>query len=1035
MASTTPAIAWTRLRHSLILFWIVTSLLALGLCAALYEREAGQTENTIREREAVRVALFQQVFGNDFAAVVGNLHVIAEDDDLRDFLETRSPLSRQRLTNEMARFARQSRIYDQVRLLDEHGQEAVRVGADGSVVAESDLQDKSDQPYFYTAFSLRPGDIYLSPFNLNEEHGEVERPFKPMLRFATPVTDRQGRKRGVVVINLLGTHLLSLFKQLAPAYQHRLRLLNAEGYWLRAAKPEMEWGFQLPDRADFTLARSAPDTWQLVRERAAGQVAFHGGLLTWRRLSPADLVSTSPAARAVAGDTYLILASEIDAAEWHAAFARMQQSFTLLGALMLGLTTLSTIMLGARRKTTAKLHAADNLRAAILRNAGVAVISTDAAGVIQSFNATAEKWLGWKADEVIGCEKPIRFHDPAELEAHAGELSAELGRTIPPGFGVLTAKARDGRTATHEWTYLRRDGSRFPVTLAVTALHDAGGAISGFLSVATDITERKRTEEALRTARDAAQESARLKSQFLANMSHEIRTPMNGVVGMTGLLLDTELTSEQRSFANTIRSSADSLLNIINDILDFSKIEAGMLAFEELPFDLRDPVESSLALIADKAHAKGLEVAYLIDEAVPVCVVGDAGRLHQILLNLVGNAVKFTQRGEIVVRVTKVSETAGRRVSLKFAVSDTGIGIPPAVQAKLFQPFVQADGSTTRRFGGTGLGLAISRQLVAMMHGEIHVESAEGKGTTFWFTAEFPQQEAAIKVIPRKINLTGQRALIVDDNATNREILERQLASWRCDTVAAPDGPGALVCARHAVSINQPFSFAVLDMQMPGMDGMELARRLHAEPGCAGMKLLILSSMGRMLNQADLQAAGVSVALMKPVRQSQLHDAIVSSLSHGTREPFPAPQEKPAKPAVATAEVKPLRILLAEDNLVNQHVARLQLAKFGYQADVVSDGRAALEAVQGKPYDIVIMDCQMPELDGYEASRRIRAWETGQREGGAHREPVYIIAMTANAMEGDREACLAAGMNDYVSKPVRAPDLAVAIARAPIVSA
>jgi CheY-like chemotaxis protein len=400
----------------------------------------------------------------------------------------------------------------------------------------------------------------------------------------------------------------------------------------------------------------------------------------------------------------------------------------------------------------------------------------------------------------------------------------------------------------------------------------------------------------------------------------------------------------------------------------------------------------------------------------------------------VGNAVKFTQLGEIVVRVTKEAETASRRVSLKFSVTDTGIGISPAVQAKLFQPFVQADGSTTRRFGGTGLGLAISRQLVAMMHGEIHVESTEGKGTTFWFTAEFPQQEAAMRVIPRKTNLSGQRALIVDDNTTNREILERQLGAWRCDTVVAADGPEALACVRRAVSINQPFSFAILDMQMPDMDGMELARRLRDEPGCAGLKLIILSSMGRMLNQADLKAAGVSLSLMKPVRQSQLHDAIVSSLSHASRDPFPPrPAEAPVLPA-KTAEVKPLRILLAEDNLVNQHVARLQLAKFGYQADVVADGRAALAAVQTKPCDIVLMDCQMPELDGYEAARRIRSWEAERRNAGEQHEPVYIIAMTANAMEGDREACLAAGMNDYVSKPVRAPDLAAAIARAPMAS-
>ncbi len=528
----------------------------------------------------------------------------------------------------------------------------------------------------------------------------------------------------------------------------------------------------------------------------------------------------------------------------------------------------------------------------------------------------------------------------------------------------------------------------------------------------TEVARRNVLLEELSEARDMALESVRMKGRFLANMSHEIRTPMNGVIGMSELLVHTNLNREQREYVDTIRSSADLLLGIINDILDSSKIDSGTMMFDAEDFDLREIVESTLDVVASAAGLKGLELAGCLQHDVCPTLRGDGGRLKQVLTNMVGNAVKFTDAGEVTLIVSCLTESPFA-CRLRFAVRDTGIGIEPSSVRRIFEAFHQADGSNTRRYGGTGLGLSICKQIVEAMGGEIGAESELGKGSVFWFTLGFEKRMISPRpVIQAPADL---RVLVVDDNATNRTILQLQLANLQIRSEAVPGGPEALEILRREVSAGDPFPLAIVDMQMPGMDGMALAKAIKADTTISSTRLVILSSLGDHIAAEELRGAGVEEYIVKPVKQTRLLISISAMFGNQPLPSFMSP-----RPAASPVPVSSIRILLAEDNVVNQKVALMQLRRLGYNADLASDGNEVLAALENTTYDIILMDCQMPVMDGYTATREIRA---------KHRNSIRIIAMTAHAMAGDREKCLAAGMDDHLTKPVHPEDLQRILAR------
>jgi two-component system, sensor histidine kinase and response regulator len=674
---------------------------------------------------------------------------------------------------------------------------------------------------------------------------------------------------------------------------------------------------------------------------------------------------------------------------------------------VLGIAVLTSFVNRRFSAQALKLKSSEKWSRQILETALDAFMGMDSAGTVVDWNAQAVAMFGWSREEAVG-KLFDRLITPERFYALADE-----GRRR-----FLAAAPRPVLSNRLEIVALHRDGHEFPAELTVSGIKlDGVQLITAFVR---DITERKRFEQDLREAKEAAEAANQAKSTFLATMSHEIRTPMNGILGMTELVLDTELTAEQREHLGLVRLSAESLLSIINDILDFSKIEAGKLELESIPFDLRESLGETMKGLSFRAHQKKIELIYDVRPEVPETLLGDPGRIRQVLINLVGNAIKFTDRGEISVTVGEQSEGLNA-TRLHFAVKDSGVGVPTEKQERIFEAFSQADGSMTRKYGGTGLGLTICRRLVELMDGRIWMESQPGQGSTFHFTILVGVRDApAARYAPvRPDQLRDVRVLIVDDNFANRHVLEGMVTRWGMRPTQAEDGRAGLQALQAANSMGQPPPLVLLDSEMPEMDGFAFAELVRKDPSLAGTMIMMLTSAGHAGDAARCQALGISAYLVKPARPRELLDGICALL-----------QKKPDKKTESLITKHSLRedrqrrrILLAEDNLVNQKLASSLLEKRGFHVTIAGDGRLALQELEKGSFDLVLMDVQMPSMDGFEATAAIRERE---KSAGGH---IPIIAMTAHALKEDEQRCLAAGMDSYLSKPIRTTELFTTIER------
>ncbi|HXU94300.1 MAG TPA: response regulator [Gallionella sp.] len=1016
----------SQFRRSFLALFLPLALLVILAAAYIFNQAVNEQKAILKADGSINVVSGGRAIERSLDGSVQDVLYLASFPELAATpVITRTGM--ENLQRAFVRFCLMHPMYSKLRLIDEGGRELMRINnLDGhiSVTDRSHLESKSDRFYFTGSLSLDPGKVYVSPMQLEFENKKVVIPYRPIIRISTPVFDTHARRLGVLVVTVDANDLLARIGASDDLTRSRNMLLNSDGYWLKSDIPEEEWGFMF--NKPTTLGARFPAAWKRISAAKYGQFEDDSGLWNFETVYPLKSHKRTPTDTSHQIRTsvdpekyYWKVVSFVPSSQVRESSARVRQSTALYTTGMLLLLLAGcwyyTKMRYSKLKAQQDLSAAAAEYAkqlalrdtearmyAILHTIADGIITFGEDGTIEEFAANAERIFGYSPDEAIGQNISTLMPDFVNL-LHDDNLSR----------GSINANTGGER----EIEGRRKDGSTFPLELAVSEVMLGGQR--HYTCMVRDISRRKRIQEELIAAKYGAELASEAKSYFLANMSHEIRTPMNAIIGFSHLCLETQLTPVQRDYLEKVALSANSLLGIINDILDFSKIESGKLDVEKAPFSLDAVLKSVAAIISIRAEEKRLE--FLIDEepGIPQLLVGDSLRLGQVLNNLVNNAVKFTEAGEVAVRIRKENLIPGEdenygQVVLRFTVSDTGIGMTADQIEKLFQPFSQADVSTTRKYGGTGLGLAISGRLVELMGGEVWVESTPGEGSVFAFSIPFtflPEEPGSVP------DLSGLRVLVVDDNDSARRVMLSLLESFGIKAVPASGSMEALAAIEQADEEGQPFDCVVLDWDMPGMSGLKAAKRIKQElPLHQRPKVIYLAGHKHteMINVSGAVKL-LDAVLNKPVTPSGLLDVIMTCTSTPTKPP-------PSVPPIDThPDLTGLRVLLVEDNKFNQQLANTLLVRAGVNVGIADDGLEALQALRHESFDAVLMDMQMPTMGGLEATRQIR------------KDPALadlpIIAMTANAMAGDRESCLAAGMNDYIAKPLHYQALYATLAR------
>lgn len=975
-------------------------VILLWLASWYVDTQIANRHRRIAAQESVHYA--HDVFVQTLRNYTSELRIVSKNNDLQRLVHGDAS-ARENVKRLFQVVVAERPTIAQVRYLDRAGNEIVRVDRRGSaivVVDDASLQNKADRYYFRDSIDLGAGGIYISQIDLNVERGKVEVPWNPMLRLATPIARTDGETAGVVVVNIAASELIGTINGARLEVIEPLMLLNDKGYWLAGVPKEQRWGFLFNPGVSMANGADAA-VWQRIIADSAGDIERDGTFYAFQSVKPASaLASDGRPIPYRSGDEAWVLLAKVPVGLSLADLWRASQPSIGFLALFL----IAIVSLAWSRAAIARRDAEDTF-CQILALISDGIIKVRSDGTVSFVNNAAGRMLGYEPEQLA--ERPLHG-----LIHYARADGAEF----PLEECSMYRTAQDGQTrhVTDEVLW-RKDGSSFPADYVVTPFRRDGMVIGSVISF-HDITEQRVTEQTLLKAKEQAEAATLAKAEFLANMSHEIRTPMNAIIGMAYLALQTDLNFRQRNYVSNIHQAGKHLLGIINDILDFSKNEAGKLTLTRTDVDLYNVLSNSCSFISEAAIKKNLEVIFDIADDVPAHLIGDPLRLGQILINFLSNAVKFTDSGEISVVVRRLEEE-GDVVLLRFEVHDTGIGLTEEQQSRLFRGFQQADASITRKYGGSGLGLVIAKMLAELMDGAVGVESVVGEGSTFWFTARLGNAKRQGTLRPKTIDLRGRRVLVVDDCGTVCDVLVQTLSSMTFRAEAARSGEQAIEAVRRSAA--DPFDVVLLDWRMPDMDGIATGEKIKALPQSRSSHLILFTAHDREDVFKGAVAAGFETVLTKPINPSVLFDSIMRALGEASALDTRA-ETGGILPQRAAPTLSGTRVLLVEDNEFNQLVASDILESFGVHVDVAENGQVAVEKVRSSTYDLVLMDMQMPVMDGIAATRAIRGDEACD---------VPIIAMTANALASDRDRCLAAGMNDHLAKPVDPDAFAATLAK------